>query len=98
MAFTSSGKTALRVARARPAQPVLAIVTELGVARRLALAWGVHAAHAQDARTMTEAVTLAARLARGEGLAKHGDTVVVAAGIPFGQAGTTNSLRVTTVK
>ncbi len=98
VAFTSSGLTALRVARERPSQPVLAIVTELAVARRLALAWGVHAIHAEDARTMSEAVTRAGRLAREEGFARHGDTVVVAAGIPFGQAGTTNSLRVTTVK
>ena len=97
-AFTSSGRTALRVARERPSQPVLAMVTELPVARRLALAWGVHAVHAQDARTMTEAVTRASRLAREEGFAAAGDTVVVAAGIPFGQAGTTNSLRVATVK
>ena len=95
---TSSGLTALRIARERPSQPVLAMAAELPVARRLALAWGVHAVHAQDARTMTEAVTRAARLARDEGLARHGDTVVVAAGIPFGQTGTTNSLRVATVK
>jgi pyruvate kinase len=97
-AFTSSGATALRVARERPTQPVLAIVTNQPTARRLALAWGVHAVPTQDARTMTEAVSRAARLAREEGLAKHGDSVVVAAGIPFGQAGTTNSLQVTTVK
>jgi pyruvate kinase len=97
-AFTASGKTALRVARERPGQPVLAIVTEQAVARRLALAWGVHAVLAQDARTMTEAVGRAARLAKDEGFAQQGDPVVVAAGIPFGQAGTTNSLRVTTVK
>ncbi len=97
-AFTCSGRTALRVARERPTQPVIAMVTELPVARRLALAWGVHAVHAQDARTMTEAVTRAARLAREEGFARAGDSVVVAAGIPFGQAGTTNSLRVATVK
>ena len=77
---------------------MLAVVTEQPVARRLALAWGVHAVHAEDAKTMTEAVTKAARLAREEGFAKTGDTVVVAAGIPFGQAGTTNSLRVTAVK
>jgi pyruvate kinase len=97
-AFTSSGATALRVARERPSQPVLAIVTNEAVSRRLALAWGVHAVHTQDARTMTEAVSRAGRLAREEGLAKHGETVVVAAGIPFGQAGSTNSLQVTTVK
>jgi pyruvate kinase len=97
-AFTSSGATALRVARERPAQPVLGIVTNQPMARRLALAWGVHAVHTADARTMTEAVARAARLAREEGLAKHGDALVVAAGIPFGLAGSTNSLRVTTVK
>jgi pyruvate kinase len=97
-AFTSSGKTALRVSRERPSQPVLAIVTDQAVARRLALAWGVHAVHAKDASTMTEAVARAAKLAQSENFARAGDTVVVAAGIPFGQAGTTNSLRVTTVK
>ncbi len=97
-AFTSSGHTALRIARERPSQPVIAMATELPVARRLALAWGVHAMHAQDARTMTEAVTKAAKLARDEGFARHGDTVVIAAGIPFGHTGTTNSLRVATVK
>ena len=97
-AATASGLTALRIARERPSQPILAMATELPVARRLALAWGVHAVHAQDARTMTEAVTRAARLAREEGFAGHGDTVVIAAGIPFGQTGTTNSLRVATVK
>ncbi len=97
-AFTASGKTALRVARERPSQPILAIVTELPVVRRLSLAWGVHAVHAQDAHTMTEAVARAARLAREEGLAQQGQTLVIAAGIPFGQAGSTNSLRVTTVK
>jgi len=97
-AFTSSGATALRVARERPSQPVLAIVTDPHVTRRLALAWGVHAVHTQDTRTMTEAVARAARLAREEGLAKHGESVVVAAGIPFGQAGSTNCLQVTNVK
>jgi pyruvate kinase len=97
-AFTSSGATALRVARERPSQPVLAVVTEQTVARRLALAWGVHSVHTEDARTMTEAVARAGRLARDEGFAQNGETVVVAAGIPFGQAGTTNALRVTIVK
>jgi pyruvate kinase len=97
-AFTSSGATALRVSRERPSQPILAIVTTEHAARRLAVAWGVHAVPTEDARTMTEAVGRAARLARTEGLAEAGDIIVVAAGIPFGQAGSTNSLQVTTLK
>ena len=47
---------------------------------------------------MTEAVTRAARLAQTEGFAAHGEEIVVTAGVPFGQSGTTNALRVATVK
>jgi pyruvate kinase len=97
-AFTASGATALRISRERPTQAILGIVTEAGIARRLALSWGVHAVLAADTRTMADAVLRAARIAREEGFAKHGEPIVVAGGIPFGTAGTTNSLRVTTVK
>ena len=47
---------------------------------------------------MTEAVSRAGRAALAEGFAGHGDEIVVTAGVPFGQAGTTNALRVATVK
>jgi pyruvate kinase len=97
-AFTASGSSALRIARQRPVQPIMAIVTEPQIARRLAVSWGVHAVMAPDVRDMARAVEVAARLARDEGLAGLGDSVVVAGGIPFGQAGTTNSLRVVTIK
>jgi pyruvate kinase len=97
-AFTASGSTALRIARERPVQPILGIVTESCIARRLALSWGVHAMLAPDTNTMADAVLRAGRLARDEGFAKPGEHIVVAGGIPFGTAGTTNSLRVATVK
>ncbi len=98
VAFTASGSTALRIARQRPLPPIMGIVPEADVARRLCLVWGVHAVVSADTRSMGDAVTRAAKLAREEGFAKHGDAIVVAGGIPFGTAGTTNSLRVTTVK
>ena len=47
---------------------------------------------------MTESVNRAARIARTEGFAALGESVVVAAGVPFGQAGTTNALRVASVR
>jgi len=96
-AFTHSGATALRLARERPVPPILAIVPGAATARRLALAWGVHAVVAPGAPGMDEAVTRAVRLARDEGFARAGESIVVAGGIPFGQAGTTNSLRVAKV-
>jgi pyruvate kinase len=78
--------------------PVIGIVPDAGVARRLSLAWGVHPMVSAETRSMGDAVTRAAKWARDEGFAQHGDAVVVAGGIPFGLAGTTNSLRVVTVK
>ncbi len=98
VAFTDGGSTALRVARERPDCPVLGVSTNLSTVRRLAVVWGVHALVTSETHTMTEAVARATRLARGEGIATPGQEVVVTAGVPFGQPGTTNSLRVALVR
>jgi len=47
---------------------------------------------------MTETVARAIKLGQQEGFAPSGSDVVVIAGVPFGQPGTTNALRVTRVK
>ena len=97
-AFTSGGSTALRIARERPECPVLGLTSDLSTARRLAVVWGVHAVMTTEAQTMTESVARAARIARTEGFAAPGQEVVVTAGVPFGQPGTTNALRVAMVR
>jgi pyruvate kinase len=43
-------------------------------------------------------VTKALRAAQAEGFAKSGDEVVVTAGVPFGVPGSTNALRVASLK
>ncbi|MGD0432548.1 MAG: pyruvate kinase [Acetobacteraceae bacterium] len=98
VAFTASGSTALRVARDRPDSPVIGLTPLLETARRMAVVWGVHAVVVPEVHSMGEAVTRAARVALTEGFASHGDEIVVTAGVPFGQPGTTNALRVATVK
>lgn len=95
VAFTSSGTTAARIARKRPSVPILAITPHEAVARRLALLWGAHSVLAQDdVRTYEEVIERAAGTALAQGFATPPDQIVVVAGSPFGQAGTTNSLRV----
>ena len=96
-ALTQSGRTALRIARQRPAAPIIGLTPVEATARRLALAWGVHAVISPDVHTMTEAVGQALLLARRDGFLEFDQSVVVAAGIPFGQAGATNALRVATL-
>jgi pyruvate kinase len=96
--FTASGSTALRAARERPDAPVLSLTPSEATARRLAVVWGVHAVVSPDTHSMTETVARATRLAQQEGFAPSGSNVVVIAGVPFGQAGTTNALRVAQVR
>jgi pyruvate kinase len=87
----------VRVARERPESAVIGFTPSRETARRLAVVWGVHAVIAPDAHSLSEAVTRAIRAAQAEGFAQHGDEIVVAAGVPFGQSGTTNTLRVASV-
>ena len=98
IAFTASGSTALRVARERPDCPVLGLTPDTATARRLAVVWGVHAVVTAAAHSMTETVSKATRAALAEGFALAGEEVVVTAGVPFAQAGSTNALRVAQVR
>src|SRR3954451_22555029 len=98
VAFTASGMTALRVARERPEAPIIGLTPNRETAQKMALVWGLHAVVTPDVHSLTEAVNRASRVALTEGFAVHGDEIVVTAGVPFAHSGTTNSLRVTTVK
>ena len=42
VAYTTSGYSALRMARERPQAPIIGMTPELATARRLALAWSVY--------------------------------------------------------
>jgi len=96
--FTRSGFTSLRAARERPVAPVLSITPEVTTARRLALVWGVHPVHVQhDVNDVPSMVETACALARNEGYAATGELIVIAAGMPFGTAGTTNLLHIAQV-
>jgi len=96
--FSSTGTTTLRVARERPNCPILGLTSSGVTARRMAVIWGVHPLEVSEIHSMTEMVARAVKAAQYEGFAKHGDEVVVTAGVPFGTPGTTNALRVAVVK
>ena len=57
--WTSSGSTALRVARERPKPPVVAITPNLATGRKLSLVWGVHCVVAEDAQDLDDMVSRA---------------------------------------
>ena len=92
--YSQSGKTALLVARERPRVPIIAMTSLVGTARRLCLSWGMHCVVTAEVDRFKSAVINSARSAVGHGFAKPTDQLVVTAGVPFGQSGTTNILRV----
>lgn len=95
--YTSSGFSSLRAARERPEAPVLSLTPSDATARRLALAWGVHAVKSKDLIDMDQMVSDACDVAVEYEFARPGDVVVIMAGLPFGVSGTTNMLRVAEV-
>ncbi|MBM3504060.1 MAG: pyruvate kinase [Alphaproteobacteria bacterium] len=96
--FTTTGSTALRTARQRPAVPVMVMTPRRGTARRLAVLWGAHCVREKNIDDFAEMVERASRAAAREGLAKPGERIVITAGVPFGTPGATNILRIALVE
>lgn len=95
--YTYSGYTTLRAVRERSTVPLLCITPNFRVARRLMLSYGVHSVVDSEGDHITKYGAVARDTAKALGFAKTGDLLVIVAGVPFGEAGTTNMLRVTTV-
>ncbi len=98
VAYTSSGYSALRMARERPQAPIIGMTPRLSTARRLALAWGVHPVLCHEVADVLEMSELAGLTTRREGFGERGQTIVISAGIPFAISGTTNLLRIAQIE
>ena len=97
VAFSSSGNTAVRIARERPGIPFLVMTPNLEVRRKLCLLWGTYTAASAYSDDFESAITEAIFEIRKRGMAGTGQQVVIVAGMPFGIVGTTNSMRVVTL-
>ncbi|MGI8705811.1 MAG: pyruvate kinase [Sphingomicrobium sp.] len=94
LCYTSSGSTARRVARERPAVPLMAMSHSQITVRRLGILWGVYAVHTRDVTSFEEMVAKAKRMALRHKIAEGGDRLVIMAGVPFGTPGSTNVIHV----
>jgi pyruvate kinase len=94
VAYTSSGSSAFRMARERPRAPIIGMTPRRATARRLSLVWGVNPVLCHDVMKVTEMTQVAVDAASKLHLAMPGKTIVIAAGMPFGTAGSTNLLRI----
>jgi pyruvate kinase len=90
---TMSGSTALRVAKFRPDVPILAVTPSSETRMKLALSHGVICEEIRQAKSTDEMIRLAIAAARGRGIVKKGDLVIVTAGVPPWITGKTNLLK-----
>lgn len=92
--FTSTGSSLWRVARNRPTVPILALTTNDRTRNQLVLSSNTTARVAIEIRDTDHMVELAKEAAKQSGLVDVGDKIVIVAGVPFGQHGSTNLIRV----
>ena len=95
VAVTESGHSARVISKFRPSVPVIGATISESAARSLSLSFGVMPSVVGESSVDTEKVILSAlEQAKDTGLLADGDLCVVVAGIPFGQRGTTNLVKV----
>lgn len=96
--FSSSGATALRVARNRIQTNVIAISPNQKSCQQLSMSWGITPVLSSDANDTNEMVEIAETVILQQKAANINDSYIVTAGVPFGLSGTTNMIRVEILK
>ena len=91
---TESGHTAQMISKFRPKAPIIAITFYEHVARRLALTWGVYPQVGPSAATTDEMLQIAIDESLKTGIVSLGELVVITAGVPVGEMGTTNLMKI----
>ena len=91
---TESGHTARMISKYRPKVPNIAVTFSEIVNRQLSLVWGVHSVMGTVAESTDEMLETAVDHALNTKLFDRGSRVIVTAGVPVGESGTTNLMKV----
>lgn len=94
VAATESGHTAKLISKYRPDADILAVTFDERTKRGLMLNWGVYPTVAEKPSTTDEMFELATKKAIDLGFAKEGDLILITAGVPVGERGTTNVMKI----
>ncbi|GAW64708.1 pyruvate kinase [Ligilactobacillus acidipiscis] len=94
VAATKSGHTARLISKYRPDANILAVTFDERTRRGLSINWGVHPVLADTPASTDEMFALATEKAKAEGFAKEGDLILITAGVPVGEKGTTNVMKI----
>jgi len=91
---TESGHTARMISKYRPQAPIVAVTFSDTISRQLSLAWGVHSIVGKEANSTDEMLDIAIDRGLSTNLFQRGSKVIITAGVPVGESGTTNLMKV----
>ena len=98
LGYTLTGSTVQRISRQRPPCRVIGLTPSQKTASRLALSWGVTPIVTQDPKSFDDMLERVQTVSKNTLGLETGDSVMVAAGIPFGRPGTTDTLKILTIE
>ncbi len=96
--LTTTGKSARRMSKFRPVQPIVAATPRVKTLNQLALSWGVYPVLSRVQVSLDDLFRHAIDCAKQDDIVFPGDIVVIAAGTPVLTPGNTNILKVETVR
>lgn len=94
LTMSESGRTARHISKFRPASPILACTPSEKTYYQLGLIWGVSPIMIPQCHDTDELTAVSSSAAVSAGLLQKGDMTVITAGVPLGQTGSTNLLKV----
>jgi pyruvate kinase len=98
VAFTQSGSTARLLSMCRTRVPIFAATPLVSTARRCSLYWGVQPVLIAPVQDTDEMISNVSETMKNMGVVSPGDVIVIMAGTPIGISGTTNTVKLQTIK
>ncbi len=98
LTVTKSGMTARMLSKFRPSCPIIGLAMDETTCRQMNMSWGIRSGVIEEKTNTDELIEHAIAVSVEKGYLNHGDLVVVTAGVPLGMSGTTNLIKVETVK
>ena len=93
VAATESGSTAVTISKYRPHSDMIAVTPSEHTARQLALVWGAYPVIKKGRKTTDDLLNNAVATAVETGRVTNGDLIIITAGVPTGEKGTTNMMK-----
>ena len=98
VAMTESGSSAMSMSLFRPSSRIIALSPDESVSKKLSLIWGLETVQIEDFESTDDMIKAVNKFIKQNKILRKNDQFVMIAGVPTGISGTTNMIRIETIK